>query len=68
MGKYRVYAIASASWLVGEYEAATKEEALKLADDDINAEWSASLCHQCSSVEIGDVNKAEVEEIECPTN
>lgn len=62
MPKYRVYAIATASWVLGEYEAETPEEAEKMVDDDQTAEMYKSLCHQCSAeVEVGDAYKFEVE-------
>jgi len=65
MAKYIVYAVASASWVLGEYEASSKEEAEKMAEDDDKAEWIQSLCHQCASnVELGDCYKVEVEETE----
>ncbi|MEE8372800.1 MAG: hypothetical protein V3R87_03580 [Dehalococcoidia bacterium] len=62
--KYRVYAIATASWEVGTYEADTPEAAIKMADDDNEAEFHKSLCHQCAeTVELGDCNTTEAEEI-----
>lgn len=62
MPKYKVYAIATASWLMGEYEAANGEEAMEKAEDDDQAESTARLCHQCSDVEIGDYHDLDVSE------
>lgn len=65
MPKYRVYGVLSASVVVGEYEAETEEEAIEMANEDQDANWMPSLCHQCSrEVALGDVYKAEAEEIE----
>ena len=64
MKKYRVYGIATASWLVGEYEADSPEDAEKQAEEDQNSGWYQSLCHQCGSdVELGDIYKVESEEM-----
>ncbi len=62
--KYRVYAIATASWLIGTYEADSPEVAVKLADNDNEAEFSKSLCHQCAEdVEIGECYETQVEPV-----
>ena len=63
MPKYKVYAIASATWEIGEYEADSPEEAEKMANEDDEAEWMKSLCHQCANeVELGDCYKTEISE------
>jgi len=62
MPKYRVYAIATASWLLGEYEADDENEAKQMADDDNEADLYKSLCHQCADeIDLGDVWKTETE-------
>lgn len=47
MPKFRVVASVVGSKYLGEFEAATKEEAEQLALDSENA--SVHMCHQCSS-------------------
>lgn len=65
MKKYTVYGIMTASTVVGEYEAESKEEAEEMANNDPDADWTPCLCHQCSSqVELGDAHSVQVEEIE----
>ncbi|MDB4261342.1 hypothetical protein N9878_00605 [bacterium] len=61
MGKYYVYAIATASWLVGEYEADSENAAIELAQNDQEGKHHASLCHQCASVDIADVYEYQAE-------
>lgn len=62
---YRVYGIASASTLVGEYEANSEEEAIRLAQEDREANYHISLCHQCAGeVDVGDIYKEHAEEAE----
>lgn len=62
--KYRVFAIATASWEIGTYEADSPESAMKMADEDNEAEFHKSLCHQCANdVDIGDCDRTEAEEI-----
>lgn len=64
MAKYQVYGTMSASVILGVYEAESKEEAIKMAGEDENANWMPSLCHQCShEVELGDIYETEAEEI-----
>lgn len=43
--KFRVYASVVGSKYLGEFEAETKEEAIKMAEADA----CVSLCHQCDS-------------------
>lgn len=63
MSKYKVYGHLSASILIGEYEAESKEAAEKMAENDDHADWYPSLCHQCASeVDLGDIYKVEVDE------
>jgi hypothetical protein len=65
MKKYSVYGIISASVFLGEYEAESKEEAVKMAEENRNANWHPTLCWQCAGeVELGDVYDTQVEEIE----
>ena len=45
MPRYAIWAKVGASVKVGEYEAESPEEALRMADEDGNASWSPSLCH-----------------------
>ena len=64
MPKYRIYAIATASWPLGEYEAETEEAAMDLCDQDRTVDYYKSLCHHCASeVELGDTYKTEAEEL-----
>ena len=39
MPKYRVYAHASVSWLIGEYEADNAEAAIEVLQDDEPQNW-----------------------------
>jgi len=65
MKKYRVYGIASASTVIGEYEAESEQEAADMAANDQNADYDLGLCYQCSrKVEIGDIYEYQAEEIE----
>ena len=64
MPKFKVYAVACATWPVGEYEAETKEEAETLAWNDGEAEMFKGLCHQCADeVELNDAQELIVEEV-----
>ena len=47
MPKFRVSATVTGSKYIGEFEAATAEEAEQMAYD--SGEASISLCHQCAS-------------------
>jgi hypothetical protein len=58
--KYKVYGIMTASVLIGEYEAKTAEDALDMANDDTEADWYPSLCHQCArEIDMGDIYDTE---------
>ena len=58
--KYSVYAIATASQYIGDFEADTKLGAEELA----SAEAHMSICHQCGSeIEIGDIYEFQCEEM-----
>jgi hypothetical protein len=46
--KYNVYAVITGSKYIGEFEAASKEEAEDKAWETIGCD-SVGLCHQCSS-------------------
>lgn len=62
--KYRVYAIATASWLIGTYEADSPDAAVEMANKDNEAEFSKSLCHQCADeMEVGDCYETQVEKV-----
>jgi len=64
MAKYQVIGNITASIIVGEYEADSPEEAIEKAEEDKNAFWMPTLCHQCSNeVSLGDVFETEAEEI-----
>jgi len=62
MPKYRVYGILTGSVYLGEYEAENKAAAEDMANEDDEANWLPSLCHQCSGeVEINDIYELQVE-------
>ena len=66
MPKYQIYEIMTASKILGEIEAATKEEAIEKAwkDDAICNKMGVSLCWSCADeVELSDVNELEAEEL-----
>jgi len=61
--KYHVYGIMSASVLLGEYEADSKEKAIEMAEQNSSADWYPSLCHQCArKVDLGDIQDIEANE------
>lgn len=63
MKKYSVYGMVSGSVFLGEYEADTEEEAIDMANDNPEANWSPSLCHHCANeVDLGDIYDAEANE------
>ena len=65
MPKFFVYGIVSVSKFLGEYEAETKELAIEMAENDDDADWSVSLCHQCAKeVDIGDIYDIQADEID----
>ncbi len=65
MKKYTVMGIMSASVILGEYEAESKEQAEEMAEQDDSADWTPTLCHHCSDeIELNDIYKVEVEEFE----
>lgn len=65
MKKYKVYGLITASVVMGEYEAESKEQAIKMSENDDQAEWFPSLCHQCArEIELNDITTLEAEEIE----
>jgi len=54
----------TASVLIGEYVAESEAEALDLANEDRQANWNPSICHQCShEIDLGDVYDTQVEEV-----
>ena len=60
--KYDVWATYHASKYLGEVEAENEEEAEeKVWADDDKYDTYISLCHQCSHLEVGDVDKLEFE-------
>jgi len=63
MKKYRVYGLMTASVLLGEYEAEDSEAAIKLAEEDDNANWMPTICHQCShEVELNEIYETDAVE------
>ncbi len=63
MPRYAVYEIATASYLVGEYEAESEDAAKRMASDGPQND-PPSICHQCSNeVELGDWYEYQTEEI-----
>ena len=64
MPKFDVYTIATASKLVGTYEASTKYEAIKKAHQDPNADFGFMLCHECGSeIEIDGGYEEQADEV-----
>ena len=64
MKKYRVYGLMTASVLLGEYEAEDSEAAIKLAEEDDNANWMPTICHQCSrEVELNEIYETDAVEV-----
>lgn len=63
MTKYHISAIVQGSKFIGEFEADSKEEAIKMAWEHENAE--VNLCHQCSD-DCEDANIAEMDVYEVP--
>ena len=65
MKKFRVVGILSASVDLGVYEAESEKEAIELAYSSDTANSNPTLCHKCAhEVEIGDIYKEEVFEVE----
>lgn len=63
MPKYIVYEIATASYVVGEYEAETKEEAMNMAEDDPQNDPPV-LCHQCAEeIDLSEWYEFKAEEV-----
>jgi len=63
MPKYLVYEIATVSYLVGEYDANTKEGAESMAIDDPQNDQPC-LCHQCAGeLELGEFYEFQTEEV-----
>jgi len=63
MKKYRVYGIMTASVFLGAYEAEDSEAAIKLAEEDDNANWMPTICHQCShEVELNEIYETDAVE------
>lgn len=63
MKKYRVYGLVSATVDLGEYEAESKEDAEKMAEENTDVDWSPTLCHHCANdLDVGDVYEVHVEE------
>ena len=64
MQTYTVTGHIAASIVLGTYEAKNKKAAIAMAEEDTNANWNPSICHQCSrDIEIGDIYKLDVDEI-----
>jgi len=67
MPKFRIYGIMTASKVLGEIDAGSKEEALLKADadDEIGGNGFAALCHQCAGeIDLGDIYEYQAEEVE----
>lgn len=63
--KFRVYGVASASTLIGIYEAESAKEAENIAANDSGADVDMGLCYHCArKVEIGDIYEYEADEAE----
>ncbi len=68
MAKYNVYGTVGASVFLGTYEAKNEDDAIEQAEDNENANWSPTLCHQCSrELEVGDVYETQAELVEDET-
>lgn len=52
--KFRLYAIYTTSVFVGEFEAASVEEAELMAEESENFEPHITVCHQCTDKVGGD--------------
>jgi len=52
MGKYNVWLYGTYSKNAGVVEANSKEEAIEKAEEELDC--YASLCHHCSSIDLGD--------------
>lgn len=67
MKKFRVHGTAYASWVIGEFEANSAEEAAEMAADHENNE-TPQLCWSCNdSLELGDaldINVDNISEVE----
>jgi len=66
MPKFNIYGIATISKHLGTVEAATKEEAVDKAWDELSDKTHISICHRCSH-EMGDtpeISSLEAEEAE----
>ncbi len=65
MPKFEVTGSVDCVVLIGKYEADSKEEAERMAEDDESADWYPTLCHQCSrEVEVGDITEVYVNEVQ----
>lgn len=63
MSKYNVYATVTGGAYLGQVEADSKEEALRIADTQIDL--SVSFCHQCTKYcENAEITDIQVEEEE----
>jgi hypothetical protein len=61
MPKYHVYAAATGTIYLGEYEAETPEKAVEMAENSDKCA-TPTLCHQCSrEVDLGDIHSVEAE-------
>ena len=62
MAKYKVYGVMTASCFLGEYEAASAQEARTKAENDPKGNWWHRLGHQCSGeVELGEIYETQAE-------
>ena len=59
--KFRVYGLMTASKYLGEYEAESKEEALRMLEEDDDTDYYPNLCHHCAKeLDIGEVYDFDV--------
>jgi len=64
MARYQVTGLIAASVYLGEYEAASEDEAIKKAELDPDANWNPSLCWHCAhEIDIGDVYETVADEL-----
>ena len=62
MAKYAVWGIMTASIKIGEYEAENEQEARDMADNDKDADWYPTLCHQCAKgIDLSDIYETQAD-------
>lgn len=64
MAKYQVIGVMTATTIIGEYEADSKEQAMEMANNDRQGNWYPSVCHQCTrEIELSEIHKTYAEKI-----